>query len=121
MPVATTIVNLNTMSGYVFRACWMVEYLRTSGAITAGQAAAILAAWNGSIRATAGVVQTTLPGAADQSQEALATWWNTPGIQFRTRCDIFGQALLTQFPEQQINQHPGANWGVLIRALAATL
>lgn len=118
---ATTIDKFDTMSGYVFRACWMVEYLRSTGAISPAQAAAILAAWNTFIRATAGPVALTLPSAADQTQTALATWWSTPGIFFQVRCDGFGQALLAQFPEESVNSHPCSNWGILIRALAATL
>jgi hypothetical protein len=120
MPIATSINNFNIVSGYVYRACWMTEFLRTSSQITPAQAAAVLASWNANIKAAAGAPQLTLPDAADKTQEAIATWWNTPGSQMKSRCDAFGSTLLSQFLEQDLASHPCSNWGVLIVDFTST-
>ena len=120
MPVSTTITNFDVISGYVYRACWMTEQLNVQGLITPAQAAAVLASWNGNIKALAGPIALSLPSAAAQTQEALATWWNTPGVVFKIRCFNFGNDMLAQFPEEQPDSHPCSNWGLLIEDLAST-
>jgi hypothetical protein len=119
MPISTSITNFDTISGFVYRACWMTEYLRATSQITPAQATAVIAAWNGQIKA-AGPAILTLPECAANTQEALAVWWNTPGPQLKGRCQSFGSQLLGLFPEQAIASHPCSNWGTLILDFATT-
>jgi hypothetical protein len=119
MPISTSITNFDTISGFVYRACWMTEVLRLSSQISPAQAAAILGSWNATIRG-AGPVAGSLPVAAADTKEDLATLWNVP-FQLKGACTSFGISLLATFPEQDIVSHPCSNWGILIRDFAELL
>lgn len=119
MPISTSITNFDTISGFVYRACWMTEVLRLSSQITPAQAAAVLASWNATIRG-GGPIAATLPAAAADTKEDLATLWNVPFL-LKGACTSFGVALLATFPEQEVNAHPCSNWGILIRDFSELL
>lgn len=127
MPLVTTltpIVSFANVSGYIYRACWMVNFLNTAAgglAVSNTQAAAVLAAWNTFIGATANipVVATTLPQAALATNLALQASWGTSPAALKTACDGFSASLLAQFPEQNVPTHPCSNWGTVIQATSA--
>lgn len=121
MAISTSLVNFNLISDWVYRCCWMTEFLRASGQISGAQAAAVLLAWNGQIKGPFTPVAATLPDAANTTKESLAVWWNTGGNPLSTRCFSFAQQVLAQFPEQENKSHPCSNWGLLILELASTI
>lgn len=120
MPVSAPINDFSTMCGYVSRACYMANWLSVGGVLLPGPTAAVIASWNTNFNVI-GPPKATLVQCAQATPLELATWWQTPGFQFRTRCDGFASDLLNLFPDSQPSTRPIADWATLISALVSQI